>query len=342
MSAKSCEEADRLEKGVLAVWKETLGEILCEYGIEEDLEKLWRRGIYRVQDFPFNLNWFIVEKEKMCGDIHQYHVIYKDEMKKRHSDRFYPTWRYSGEEMEAMKSEVMEERKKRKAKQTEKKKRNVDLSEDMQSVMAKCIFTGPLSEQTFQIYPHLCGFGAPGGNLRTIWNLAPHVGKAALVCKTWNRSYKDYLVTGLGQIFEAVCERAVDLALNLCDCDEYSDKRFSLRYTRVVYSAFRGEECLFTMRFTRMGNNERDRHELLAQYAVPEDSVLPNVSPRSPVKIIKLPRVCGISVRVIETAQLAEFQKWRAEQVTALEGWLGEQHAVFQKRLAVEAGTQTK
>jgi hypothetical protein len=336
MAEKSCEEADRLAmyEEVLVNRKEALRKILCEHGIEEDLEKLWRRGIYRVQDLPFNLNWFVVEKEKMCGDIHQYHVIYKDEMKKRHSDCFYTAWRYSEEEMEAMKSEVLKAKKKRKAKQTEKKKRKVDMPEDMQSVMAKCIFTGPPSEETFQIKPHLCGFGAPGGNLRTIWHVAPHIGKAALVCKTWNQSYKDYLVKGLGEIFESVCERAVDMALNLCDCDEYSDRRFLPQYTRVVYSAFREDKCLFTMRFTRMSNSTNEMHELIAVYAVPEDSVS-GMSPRSPVKTIKLPRVCNISVRVIEAAQLAEFQKWRKEKVAVLEEWLGEQHAVFQKRSVV-------
>jgi hypothetical protein len=318
---------------VLANRKETLRGILCEYGVEEDLEKLWHRGIYRVQDFPFHLNWFIIEKEKMCGDIHQYHVIYKDEMKKRHSDRFYPAWRYSEEEMEAMKSEVLAERKKRKAQHTEKKEDKVDMCEDMQSVTAKCIFRGPPSAETFQIKPHLCGFGQPGGNLRTIWHLAPHVGKAAAVCKAWNQSYKAYLATGLGEIFESVYERAVDLALNLCDCDEYSDRRFLPQYTRVVYSVFREDTCLFTMRFTRMSSSEHNMHKLMAQYAVPEESVS-GMSPRSPVMTIKLPRVCGISVRVIEAAQLAEFQQWRAGQVTALEGWLGEQHAVFHKKPA--------
>lgn len=235
---------------------------------------------------------------------------------------------------ETLRKILCEYRKKRKAKQTEKKKRKVDMPEDMQSVMAKCIFTGPPSEETFQIKPQLCGFGAPGGNLRTIWHVAPHVGKAALVCKTWNQSYKDYLVKGLGEIFESVCERAVDMALNLCDCDEYSDRRFLPQYTRLVYSAFREDKCLFTMRFTRMSNNTNEMHELIAVYAVPEDSVS-GMSPRSPVKTIKLPRVCNISVRVIEAAQLAEFQQWRQEQVTVLEGWLGEQHAVFQKKPVV-------
>jgi hypothetical protein len=87
------------------------------------------------------------------------------------------------------------------------------------------------------------------------------------------------------------------------------------------------------MRFTRMSSSEHNMHKLMAQYTVPEESVS-GMSPRSPVKTIKLPRVCGISVRVIEAAQLAEFQQWRAGQVTALEGWLGEQHAVFHKKPA--------
>ena len=239
--------------------------------------------------------------------------------------------------MEMMKSEALTEQKKRKGSQTEKKKRKVDMPEDMQNVMAKCIFTGPVAEETVEKKHHLCGFAAPGGNLRTIWHLAPHVGKAALVCRTWNKGYKDYLVTGVGELFQSVCERAVDLALNMCDCDEYSERRFLPQFTRVVYSAFRGEQCLFTMRFTRMGSRQDDTHELVAVYAVPEDRVS-GMSPRSPVKTIKLPRVCGISVRVIEAAQLAEFRKWRKEQVAALEGWLGEQHAVFHGRPVVQAG----
>ena len=259
-----------------------------------------------------------------CGNFHGELILFVLSIKRK-------------DEMDVMKSEALTETKKRRVRQTEKEKHKVDMPEDMQNVMAKCIFTGPVAEETVEKKHHLCGFAAPGGNLRTIWHLAPHVGKAALVCRTWNKGYKDYLVTGVGELFQSVCERAVDLALNMCDCDEYSERRFLSQFTRVVYSAFRGEQCLFTMRFTRMGSRQDDTHELVAVYAVPEDRVS-GMSPRSPVKTIKLPRVCGISVRVIETAQLAEFRKWRKEQVAALEGWLGEQHAVFHGRPVVQAG----
>ena len=244
------------------------------------------------------------------------------------------------DEMDVMKSEALTETKKRRVRQTEKEKHKVDMPEDMQNVMAKCIFTGPVAEETVEKKHHLCGFAAPGGNLRTIWHLAPHVGKAALVCRTWNKKYKDYLVTGVGELFQSVCERAVDLALNMCDCDEYSERRFLPQFTRVVWSAYRGEECLFVLRFTRMGSREDDTHELLAQYAVPHDRVFWTMSPRSPVRTTKLPRVCGISIREIEAADLAEFQTWRAEQVAALEGWLGEQHAVFHGSPDVETVAQ--
>ena len=98
---------------IKAIWKEQLREILRQYGIEEDLEKLCRRGIYRVQDFAFDLNWFIIDKEKMCGDIHTYHDMYEQEMKKRHSDRWYPSWHCCKDEMQMMESGVPTAQKKR-------------------------------------------------------------------------------------------------------------------------------------------------------------------------------------------------------------------------------------
>jgi hypothetical protein len=50
------------------------------------------------------------------------------------------------------------------------------------------------------------------------------------------------------------------------------------------------------------------------------------------VRIVELPRVCGISVRVIEDGELAAFRQWRGEQVAEMREWLGARHDVFHKR----------
>jgi hypothetical protein len=107
------------------------------------------------------------------------------------------------------------------------------------------------------------------------------------------------------------------------------------------YAARRGglqntpERCLFVMRFTRTGMNDGVR-ELHANYGIPESRV-PIGSPAcvspalSPVHTIKLPEVCWIHGLDCTDEQLQEFRQWRAEQTTALEQWLGEQHGVFYK-----------
>jgi len=102
-----------LRAAVLVTRKETLRGILCEHGLEEDLEKLWRRGVHRVQDLPFQLTWFVVDKEKMRGDIHEYHELYEHEMQKRHSDRYYPPWNFSPAEHEMMRRECLAARSQR-------------------------------------------------------------------------------------------------------------------------------------------------------------------------------------------------------------------------------------
>jgi hypothetical protein len=67
---------------VLARRKETFKRILRDYGLEEDLEKLCLRGIYRVQDIPPNLNDHIINKDKMRGSMQNYMDIYMEHEKK--------------------------------------------------------------------------------------------------------------------------------------------------------------------------------------------------------------------------------------------------------------------
>jgi hypothetical protein len=67
-------------------------------------------------------------------------------------------------------------------------------------------------------------------------------------------------------------------------------------------------------------------HELFAQYGAPEHRAV-KTETLPPVRIVELPRVCGISVRVIEDGELAAFRQWRGEQVAELGEWLVERHA---------------
>lgn len=236
----------------------------------------------------------------------QFHCIYRKEMKKKPGFLAWP--------------EVAE-------------KRKVDMSADMQTTMAQCIFSEPVSMETLQVPPNCFerAFEAPGANLRTVWQVPAHLEKAALVCKAWHQGYKEYLGAGVGEVFQAVRERAVDLALNMCDCDEYSDRMFPPEYSRVVHAAYRGQERLFTVRFTRMSSSYHSVHELLVVYGAPgQRGVKTETLP--PVRIVELPRVCGISVRVIEDGELAAFRLWRGEQVAELREWLGERHGMFHKR----------
>ena len=122
----------------------------------------------------------------------------------------------------------------------------------------------------------------------------------------------------------------------MCDIDEYVGMPQVL--SRVVYTARRGglqntpERCLFIMRFTRTGTNDGVR-ELHANYGIPEGRT-PKGSPPwplSPVHTIKLPEVCWMHGIDCTDEQIQEFRQWRAEQTTALEQWLGEQHGVFYK-----------
>ena len=203
------------------------------------------------------------------------------------------------------------------------------MTEDMQGALAQCIFSDPPCTQTIDRGPEpFCRtYSRPGYRLRTIWELELHFEKAALVCKTWNQKYKEHLAAVLVNVFESVCERAVDLALNMCDIDEYTDMP---TLSRVVHSVYRGERCLFIMRFTRTGSSDGVR-ELLANYGIPASRV-PTGTPRSPVRIIKLPEVCWIPMRDCQEKEIDEFRQWRAEQKRALEAWLGEQHGVFHKK----------
>lgn len=306
------------DEEIKAVWKEKLRVTLCEHGLEEDLEKLCRRGIYRVQDFPLHLNLFIIDKEKMCGDIHEYHVMYEEEMKKRYSVRFYPAWRYSREEMKVMKGEVLANKK--------------HMSEDVQEVILKYIYSGKSTTDAISTlmqpnWAHFVGFTAPGCKVRAEWHVEPHIAKAALVCKKWAQSYKAYIATEQREVFSTCRAKAVELALNLCDCDEYDPNVYMPAFSRVMYSVYRGAECLFVMRFTRVGGKQHDEHELSACYGIPEHWASAGRSPRSPVRTVALPGVCWIPRVLIHDEELAAFRRWREEQATELNQWLDEQHA---------------
>jgi len=335
MAGKSDEEAPEmlaLHTQVLARRKEILGEILRDYGLEEDLEKLCLRGIYRVQDIPPNLNDHIINKDKMRGSMQNYMDIYMEHEKKGLLPNVYvrhdtPKKGQGGKAVcgEAACGPVPKKE---------------AMAEDMQGELAKCIFSGPPCMHTIDLGPEFnCrSYWRPGFRLRTIWEREPQLEKAALVCKTWNQKYQEHLAKSLPDVFKAVCERAVDLALNMCDIDEYVGMP---TLSRVVYAARRGglqntpERCLFVMRFTRTGMNDGVR-ELHANYGIPE-SRTPKGSPAcvgpalSPVRTIKLPEVCWIHGLDCADEQLQEFRQWRAEQTTALEQWLGEQHGVFYK-----------
>jgi hypothetical protein len=296
----------RYRKEVFEKLKERLSHVLSQYDLEADAEKLWRLGVYRVEDFPAALDLHAIEREGMCGSIEQYQRIYRKEMKRKPGFLAWPA--------------VVE-------------KRKVDMSADMQTKMAQCIFSEAVAMETFQVPPNCFerAFEAPGGNLRTVWQVPAHLEKAALVCKAWNQSYREYLGAGVGEVFQAVRDRAVDLALNMCDCDEYSERMFPPQYSRVVHAAYRGQERLFTVRFTRMGSRYHSVHELLAQYGAPEQRGV-RTGTLPPVRIVELPRVCGISVRVIEDGELAAFRQWRGEQVAEMGEWLGARHDVYHKR----------
>ncbi len=53
----------RFRNKVFAGLKERLSHVLSKYDLEEDTEKLWRLGIYRVEDFPAALNLHVIERE---------------------------------------------------------------------------------------------------------------------------------------------------------------------------------------------------------------------------------------------------------------------------------------
>jgi hypothetical protein len=80
-----------------------------------------------------------------------------------------------------------------------------------------------------------------------------------------------------------------------------------------------------------MSSRYHSVHELLAQYGPPEQRGV-KTGTLPPVRIVELPRVCGISVCVIEDGELAAFRQWRGEQVAEMREWLGERHDVFHKR----------
>ena len=321
MAGKSDEKAPEmltLYTQVLARHKETFKRILRDYGLEEDLEKLCLRGIYRVQDIPPNLNDHIINKDKMRGSMQNYMDIYMEHEKKGLLPNVYV--RHDGPKKGQGGKAVCGRVPKKEA-----------MAEDMQGELAKCIFSGPPCMHTIDLGPEFnCrSYWRPGCRLRTIWEREPQFEKAALVCKTWNQKYQEHLAKSLPDVFKAVCERAVDLALNMCDIDEYVHMP---TLSRVVYTARRGglqntpERCLFIVRFTRTGTNDAVR-ELIAHYAVPVSRV-----PKAPVRIIKLPEVCWIHGLDCTDEQIQEFRQWRAEQTTALEQWLGEQHGVFYER----------
>ena len=207
------------------------------------------------------------------------------------------------------------------------------MSEDVQEVILRYIYSGKCST-THAIstlmqpnWAHFVGFTAPGCKIRAKWHAEPYIAKAALVCKKWAQSCKAYIATEQREVFTTCRAKAVELALNLCDCDEYDPSVSMPAFSRVMYSVYRGAECLFVMRFTRVGGKQHDKHELSACYGIPEHWASAGRSPRPPVRTVVLPGVCWIPRGLILDEDLAAFRQWREEQATELNQWLDEQHA---------------
>ena len=214
---------------------------------------------------------------------------------------------------------------------------------DAQEVVCKEIFRGALPCEVEEFWQtdmeQDCVFH--------IFDRSPEMVKAALVCKSWNQAYRDYLKVFFAEQDAKIQQTAVSNGLVMCGLTRYEvDHVLAVpQYTQELHIVqfWKGQSDVnvLDLMLTRWKPDDSDVHTLVVEYGARGLDACPyNGQPGfyvdTATRLTQIPEVCFEDPAELLLAQRCELEKWKQDfsEQTAL--WLPTQRDAEDQVDAIE------
>lgn len=192
------------------------------------------------------------------------------------------------------------------------------------------------------------------------FDLPNDVVKAALVCKKWNQTYKDWLQRFFEKEDMKLRETAVVNGLAMCglaryDVDDVLDieQHTQELHTVMVHFGREVEMIMITLHLTRWKADDAEEHTLTVEYwpkaqvacarPVWHDYFRQRHGPyvdiicNMPARVTQIPQVCFEAPAELMLAQREEIEKWKQDFAESTALWLPTQRDAEGQEVAIEA-----
>ena len=199
---------------------------------------------------------------------------------------------------------------------------------DAQEVVCKEIFRGALPCEVLEWFQDDMGQDC----VFHIFERSPEMVKAALVCKSWNAAYKDYVKAFFAEEDRKLRQTVIVNALAMCGLARYNVDNIGAveEHTQEVHQVtFRKhchEVCLSDTVLTRWKPEGEVVHTLSMEYGARTLDACPDLGwtylPDSGVRLTQIPAVCFEQPAELDAEQGRALQQWREDFIWRTEEWL--------------------
>ena len=201
--------------------------------------------------------------------------------------------------------------------------------QEIQEIVYNVIFSGDLPCIVNEFYEEIEGQDCVFHS----FNRSPEMVKAALVCKSWNQAYRDYLKVFFAEQDAKIQQTAVSNGLVMCGLTRYEvDHVLAVpQYTQelhiVQFRKGRHEVNVLDLNLTRWKPDDSDVHTLVVEYGARSIDACPyneedGFYVSTAMRLTQIPQVCFEDPAELLLAERCELEKWKQDfsEQTAL--WL--------------------
>ena len=165
-----------------------------------------------------------------------------------------------------------------------------------------------------------------------IFDRSPEMVKAALVCRSWNAAYKDYVKAFFAEEDRKFRQTVIVNALAMCGLARYNAAHVgevgehTQEYHAMVFRKWDQEAYLASFVLTRWKPEGEDVHTLHMEYGARNLDACPalNVIDLPPIRerLTQIPAVCFEHPAELDADQRRELEQWREDFIEKTEEWL--------------------